>query len=95
MMFPLPYQTHFLSDAYPNPFNPQAQFSLVVPREQSVRVEVFDAFGRSVSVLHDGTVAADTPSRFVISVDDLPSGTYLYRVTGETFSESKTVVLAK
>lgn len=87
--------THFLSNAYPNPFNPQAHFSLVVPTEQTVRVELFDALGRSVSLLHDGVVEADTPVRFVLQGEDLPSGTYLYRATGETFSEAKQVVLAK
>lgn len=87
--------THFLSDAYPNPFNPQAQFSLVVPTEQNVRVELFDALGRSVSLLYDGVIEADTPMRFVVRGDDLPSGTYLYRATGETFSDAKQVALAK
>jgi len=87
--------THFLSDAYPNPFNPQAHFSLVVPSEQNVRVELFDALGRSVSLLYDGVVEADSPVRFVVSGEDLPSGTYLYRATGETFAEAKQIVLAK
>ena len=87
--------THYLSSAYPNPFNPQANFTLVVPREQSVRVELFDALGRSVSVLHEGVVAADTPVRLAIRGEDLPSGTYLYRATGETFVEAKQVVVAK
>jgi hypothetical protein len=87
--------SHFLSDAYPNPFNPQAQFSLVVPSEQTVKVELFDATGRSISVLYEGTVVENMQARFVVRGDDLPSGTYLYRVTGENFTETKTIVLAK
>ena len=60
-----------------------------------VRVEVFDLFGRSVAVLHDGVLRGQERKLFRIDGSALPSGIYLYRVTGETFVESRRVVLAR
>lgn len=84
-----------LSDAFPNPFNPQTQFTLMVRNEQRVRVAVFDALGREVARLHDGPLAPNTAHRFTFEASGLPSGLYVYRVEGETFSASKLMTLVK
>ncbi|MEM6338075.1 MAG: hypothetical protein AAF752_15995, partial [Bacteroidota bacterium] len=49
--------THALSEAYPNPFNPQARFELTVATEQAVTVTLHDALGRTVRTLYTGVVA--------------------------------------
>jgi hypothetical protein len=36
----------------PNPFNPEARFSLMVKRRQEVEVTVYDMLGRRVQVLY-------------------------------------------
>ncbi len=84
-----------LSSAYPNPFTSQARFDVTLERTQSVRIEVFDVLGRQVGVLYEGTLAAQTPHTFEISGRDLPSGLYLYRVTGETFAQTRSLTLLK
>lgn len=85
-----------LSDAYPNPFTDAATFTLAVARTQHVQVEVFDMQGRRVALLHDGPLQADTAHPFVLAAGTLPSGTYLYRATGEHFtSPSRQVMLSK
>ena len=85
-----------LSDAYPNPFNPQTTFTLTVARTQMVRVEVFDVVGRQVAQVHQGMVQANQIYTFTFRAEGLPSGAYFLRVTGETFvSTNKTLVLAK
>ncbi|MEM1127490.1 MAG: T9SS type A sorting domain-containing protein, partial [Bacteroidota bacterium] len=91
-VLPTAYQ---LSAAYPNPFNPQAEFTLSLQQAQEVRVEVFDVLGRSVEVLFDGLLPAQSTQRFTINAQDWPSGTYLYRVVGQNFSETRSVVLLK
>lgn len=88
-------ETLYLSAVYPNPFNPQAQFTLMVRREQSVRVAVYDVQGRRVALLHEGSLAAGTHHRFVFDGAALPSGLYLVRADGETFSAVRSVVLLK
>lgn len=87
--------TFELSNVYPNPFNPQAQFSLIVARAQQARVEVYDAQGRRVALLHNGTVEANELYRFTFDAHTLPSGLYLVRVLGETFMDTRSAVLMK
>jgi hypothetical protein len=87
--------THLLSAAYPNPFNPQARFTLSVAATQQVRIEVFDLMGRALGVLHDGELDGGSTHTFSIDGSDWPSGQYVYRVAGETFNDSKQVSLLK
>lgn len=82
-----------LSSAYPNPFADQARFNLTLERSEFVRVEVYDMLGRQVVVLHEGTLAAQTPHTFRIDGSTWASGLYLYRVTGETFATTRSVIL--
>ncbi len=84
-----------LSPAFPNPFNPQARFSLIAKQTQFVRVAVYDALGREVRMLHEGELVGGQEYRFTIEGDGLSSGVYLYEVRGETFRETRTVMLVK
>ena len=88
-------EAYALSAAYPNPFNPQAQFRLSVGQRQHVTVEVYNALGQAVAVLFEGMMEASITRTFTIDGSALQSGVYLYRVTGKTFSESRTVMLVK
>ncbi|MEM6782631.1 MAG: T9SS type A sorting domain-containing protein, partial [Bacteroidota bacterium] len=82
-----------LSAAYPNPFQTSARVELSLDRAEAVRVEVYDVLGRQVALLHDGTLAAQTPHSFTLNARGLASGLYLYRVTGESFSATRRVIL--
>ncbi|HCR48791.1 MAG TPA: hypothetical protein DIW24_04115, partial [Bacteroidetes bacterium] len=86
---------YFLSAAYPNPFNPQTTFTLTVGRTQTVQVEVYDAVGRRVGVLHRGELGANEAHAFRIAAQGLSSGTYFIRATGEEFSGIQKVMLLK
>ena len=87
--------THNLSAVYPNPFNPQANFTLEVAEQQSVRIAVYDALGREVATLFNGTLTAGTEHAFVIDGAGLPSGVYMVRATGEQFTAVRRVTLMK
>ncbi|MCH7975699.1 MAG: T9SS type A sorting domain-containing protein [Bacteroidetes bacterium] len=84
-----------LSSVYPNPFNPQARFTLQVAQTQDVTVSVFDLLGRRVMDLHQGVLSAGTTHAFTLNGRDLASGFYVVRVSGETFSDSRRVTLLK
>lgn len=88
-------ETHTLEAAYPNPFANRATVGLRVAQAQNVRVEVFNALGQRVAVLHDGALAAETPHRFTLDSQALASGTYLYVITGETFREEGQMTLVR
>lgn len=85
--------SYHLSEPYPNPFNPQAQFSLEVAQSQQVRIGVFNTLGQRVGVLHDGLLPGRGTHRFTFQAGSLPSGVYLLRVTGETFATTRVMTL--
>ena len=87
--------THNLSAVYPNPFNPQARFTLEIAEQQDVNIAVFDALGRQVALLHDGALGAGTIHEFRIDGANLPSGVYVVRAIGEQFTDVRQVTLTK
>ena len=84
-----------LSAAYPNPFNPATAFELEVQTPQDVRVGLYDVLGREVAVLFEGALEAGQVAEVEIDGGGLPSGVYLYRAEGETFSATRQVTLLK
>lgn len=84
-----------LSAAFPNPFNPQTSFSLTTEQRQEVTVEVFNVLGISVKRLFKGTMDANETRTFTFEADDLPSGIYLYRVSGKSFTATRQMTLLK
>ncbi len=87
--------THNLSTVYPNPFNPQANFTLEVAEQQNVRIAVYDALGREVATLFNGSLNAGTEHAFTIDGAGLPSGIYMVRAIGEQFTDVRQVTLMK
>ncbi|MEM1125773.1 MAG: matrixin family metalloprotease [Bacteroidota bacterium] len=85
----------YLSAAYPNPFNPQTQFSVAVPETQHVRVTVYDVLGRAVAVLLDEALPADAARDLYFEAATLTSGLYTFVVEGETFRATETAMLLK
>lgn len=84
-----------LSDVYPNPFNPQARFTLALSKEERVKLNVYNALGQLVSRISDDILAPNTQHEFVINGAGLPSGLYIVRADGETFEDVRKVVLLK
>jgi hypothetical protein len=79
--------------ARPNPFSTTTEFGVQLVRTQHVTVEVFNTLGQRVALLHDGPLAAGSEvHEFRLDASALPSGVYLYRVTGEDFAAANAVV---
>ncbi len=87
--------THALA-AYPNPLaaGQSGTLAVQVGEDQPVRVEVFNTLGQRVAMLHDGEVAA-TRGLEVEFGAGLASGTYLVRVTGQTFQDSRRITVVR
>lgn len=83
-----------LGDNYPNPFNPATRLSFDLPEASSVRLTVFDAIGRRVAVLADGSFDAGTHA-VTFNADSMPSGLYLYRIEAGSFTQTKRMLLLK
>ncbi|MEO1477119.1 MAG: choice-of-anchor B family protein [Bacteroidota bacterium] len=89
---PLPDATERLSAAYPNPFGDRTTLALTLDSPERVRAEAYDLLGRSVATLLDGTVDA---AMLTLDGSALPSGAYVVRVVGETFTETRRVTLTR
>ncbi len=84
-----------LSAVFPNPFNETAEFTLEVAESQHVTVAVYNALGRREAMLHDGVLEAGGLHRFIVTGQDLPSGVYVIRVTGDAFTEMRRVTVVR
>ena len=90
-----PPEAYTLTAAYPNPFNPTTSFSLTVKERQEVTVTVYNMLGQPVRELFSGVLEAGDRQTFTFTAENLPSGIYLYRVAGETFTATRQVTLLK
>lgn len=87
--------SHQLTSAHPNPFSGQTTFSISVSEQQQVQVGVYDVQGRRVQVLYDGELPSHNAHSFHFDARRLASGLYFYRAVGETFTETKRMVLVR
>ncbi|MEM6337660.1 MAG: T9SS type A sorting domain-containing protein, partial [Bacteroidota bacterium] len=87
--------THVLEAAYPNPFNPRTTFAFLVAETQPVRATLHDAQGRLVRTLFDEEATAGEKVWVRVNAEGLASGTYLYRIEGGNFAESRQVQLVR
>ena len=86
-------ETLTLHTNYPNPFNPQTTIDYALPSSTHVRLVVYDMTGKTISILVDGEqVQGQHTVHF--RADDLPTGTYIYRLTadGETRTRKMTLI---
>ena len=71
-----------LSPPHPNPTRSGATVELVTESGGRARVEVFDALGRRVAVVHDGPVEPGSVT-LDVATGGLPAGVYVLRATVE------------
>jgi hypothetical protein len=88
-------EPYTLSAAYPNPFRARTRFDLRVKKSQRVSVEVYNLLGQRVRTLFEGRLRADSKRTFTFEAGSLPSGLYLYRIEGETFTAARRVTLVR
>jgi hypothetical protein len=79
----------------PNPTATTAAFTVRLATPEAVTVDLVDALGRRVAVLHDGPLSAGADHRFVLSAAGYPAGVYIVRVLGETVRQSHRVTVAR
>lgn len=83
-----------LKQNYPNPFNPLTTIAYELPKQSKVLIRVFDALGRIIKTLVNGS---QTAGKYEIVWDaaDNPSGIYFYKLESEGVSETKKMILVK
>ena len=85
-----------LGQNYPNPFNPSTTIKFSVGERTKVTIRVMNLLGQEVHAPLVDEVKG--PGQYEIDftdADNLPSGTYIYRMDADNFSQSKRMVLLK
>jgi len=85
---------YYLSQNYPNPFNPLTEIEYSVPRQEWVRLEVYNILGEKVTTLVD---RLQEPGYYRIGWDagDLRNGVYFCRMETGSFAFTRRMVLLK
>ncbi len=86
--------TIVLYQNYPNPFNAGTQIRFSLPKETSVKLEIFDALGNLVTELLNEELSSGI-YQVEFSAANLSSGIYYYKLTTENFVQAKKLVLIK
>ena len=86
---------YVFSQPYPNPFNPQTQFTVAVSRDQEVALHVYNLLGERVATLFEGELSANNAHRFTFEAGALPSGRYFIHAQGAYFNSVRSITLLK
>lgn len=85
---------YLLFDAFPNPFNPTTKIKFVIPENTHVKVSVYNMLGEEVAVLTDSQLVQGV---YEVNFDasKLTSGTYIYKIQTNNFTDVKKMMLIK
>lgn len=83
-----------LGQNYPNPFNPSTMINVAIPKAGNYSMQVFDITGQVVTTLMEGNYE---PGNFKVefNAQNIPSGIYFYRLTGDNVNLVKKMILMK
>ena len=79
----------------PNPAATGARLALRVDTAQRVTATVVDALGRTVATVFEGALAAGAEQTLLVPTARLAPGVYVVRVVGDTFVQSRRLVVAR
>jgi hypothetical protein len=87
--------TYYLNQNYPNPFNPSTKIVFSLQRPEYAKLEVFDLSGRMVALLVSGDITEGEHVVEFRSNPEFSSGVYFYKLTTQSFTQTKKMVLVK
>lgn len=83
-----------LEQNYPNPFNPQTKIKFALPKDEFVKISIFDMTGRVVAnIVNEKLTAGSYEADF--NGSNFASGTYFYKIEAGNFVETKKMILVK
>jgi hypothetical protein len=87
---------YYLSNNYPNPFNPETTIEFYLPKSSNVSIKVYDITGKEIlNLLDEYKNAGNHKTVFNSSLYNLSSGVYFYRIIAGGFNQTKSMVLLK
>lgn len=90
---------YYLSNSYPNPFNPITTLSYKIPKEEKVSIKVFNILGKEIKTLLDETRQSGehliTWDGTDTSGNKMPSGVYFIAFNSGNFYKTTKTILIK
>jgi len=85
---------YFLSQNFPNPFNPITTIPFSIPKQSDVVLTVFNSLGMKIDILLNQQLP---PGHYRIqwTPRDLPSGVYFYQLRSSEFTDTKKLLLLR
>jgi len=83
-----------LGQSAPNPVRPFGRIAFALPQESQVSVKLYAPDGRVVQTLADGRFKAGV-HEVRVDATDLASGTYFYRMTADSFRDTKRLTVIR
>ena len=87
-------QQFAVQQAYPNPFNQYTTVTYSIAHPEPVRLALYDALGRVVQSIDQGTLPAGT-HEILVDTEDLPTGTYFYEMQTPSTRQTKSITKVK
>ncbi|MBK7160772.1 MAG: T9SS type A sorting domain-containing protein [Ignavibacteria bacterium] len=85
---------YFLSNNFPNPFNPATTIKFGLPSKAYVTIKIYNAAGKEVESLINSYFNSGIYS-IVWNASGFPSSAYFYKIETENFTEVKKMILTK
>ena len=84
----------FLSQGYPNPFNPATRLQFRIARHQPVRLSVYDLTGKEIAAILDRPL---DPGTYTVTFDGsgLASGVYFCRLVSPSYIQTRKLILIR
>ncbi len=79
---------------YPNPFNPTTNIKFSLPKESKVKLTIYDAIGKEITVLVDGQLNAGSHT-VQWNATNFASGVYFFRIEADNFKMTNKMLLMK
>ena len=83
-----------LHQNYPNPFNPTTVIKFAIPKNDFVKLRVYNILGKEIAVLLNGELEAGV-YEYSFSASGLSSGLYFYKIETNNFVDTKKMLLIK
>jgi hypothetical protein len=83
-----------LSQNYPNPFNPVTSINYAIPKQGLVTLKIYDVLGREITTLVNDV---KNPGYYTVdfNASSFGSGVYFYKITSNSFTDIKRMILVK
>ncbi len=88
-------KSYYISEVFPNPFNPQTSIKVLLEKNQYVEIDIYNALGQKINSVFNGIIVANREYMYKFNAKGLASGLYFIQVRSKEFIEIRKALLTK